>query len=387
MASQGYTIPPSLIPYLTGIEHDYGSSGSSVLAVNCIFIPLVVITVALRLWVRMHMLRAVGLDDILMLIAVLAAIALSTGALVGRHYGVGEHIWNLSSGNLLLIPQYTSDITKTLFCTYIAYATAITFTKCSIIASYLRIFPDPRIRKIALATGAIVVAFWFCSVFAIIFTCVPVQAAWNYSIKNASCIKVVDYQIVAASFNIATDVVLCILPLPALWALSMPKSQRIILCGLVSMGIFACVASVMRLTQLHNLTGVDVSYQVVGTLNWSVAEVGTAIICASMSAMRPLASKYLPKIFPHLGRTTGRSNNNTPPTNSSVVKASSEKDFSQRSGDSRHIYIEQTFDIEMSPSEPDCKPPRGKAGIFNHMNSLFQRSDEELVEAPAKMYR
>jgi len=167
----------------------------------------------------------------------------------------------------------------------------------------------------------------------------------------------------------------------------MPKSQRIILCGLVSMGIFACVASVMRLTQLHNLTGVDVSYQVVGTLNWSVAEVGTAIICASMSAMRPLASKYLPKIFPHLGRTTGRSNNNTPPTNSSVVKASSEKDFLQRSGDSRHIYIEQTFDIEMSPSEPDYKPQRGKAGIFNHMNSLFQRSDEELMEAPAKMYR
>ncbi len=172
-----------------------------------------------------------------MIIAVLAAMALSAGALVGRHFGVGEHIWNLSPNNMLLIPQYTSDITKTLFCSYIAYATAITFTKCSIIASYLRIFPDPWIRKVSLVTGLIVVSFWFCSVFAIIFTCVPVQAAWDYSIKNATCIKVVDYQYVAASFNIATDVILCVLPLPTLWTLSMPKSQRVILCSLVSMGI------------------------------------------------------------------------------------------------------------------------------------------------------
>ncbi len=63
MASNGYSIPASLLPYLTGAKKDFSSLSSSVLAVNCIFIPLVIITAALRLWVRVHMIRAVGLDD------------------------------------------------------------------------------------------------------------------------------------------------------------------------------------------------------------------------------------------------------------------------------------------------------------------------------------
>ncbi len=62
-STMGYTIPTSLLPYLTGAQKDYSSLSSSILAVNCIFIPLVIITAALRLWVRVHMIRALGLDD------------------------------------------------------------------------------------------------------------------------------------------------------------------------------------------------------------------------------------------------------------------------------------------------------------------------------------
>jgi hypothetical protein len=86
----------------------------------------------------------------------------------------------------------------------------------------------------------------------------------------------------------------------------------------------ACVASTLRLAQLHDLNGVDVTCklhccqdplglrtrhdrisndiidQTVGALNWSTAEVGTAIVCSCMSAIRPLASKIFPKFFQRL---------------------------------------------------------------------------------------
>lgn len=85
----------------------------------------------------------------------------------------------------------------------------------------------------------------------------------------------------------------------------------------------ACVASILRLTQLHSLNGVDLSCecnvqtapylvtdvvkvsnrildQTVGALNWSTAEVGTAIVCSCISALRPLASKIFPKFFQRL---------------------------------------------------------------------------------------
>jgi hypothetical protein len=80
-----------------------------------------------------------------------------------------------------------------------------------------------------------VAAFWIASIFAIIFTCVPVRAAWDYSIKG-KCYPVVDFYYAFSGFNIATDILLCVLPIPTLWALRMPKVQRVVLCILFSMG-------------------------------------------------------------------------------------------------------------------------------------------------------
>jgi hypothetical protein len=93
--------------------------------------------------------------------------------------------------------------------------------------------------------GIVVLCFWFSSIFAIIFSCVPVQASWDYTIPRKHCYTVVNYFYVSASFNIATDLLLCLLPMPTFWALSMPKSQRIILCVLFSTGLL-CVLRPFR---------------------------------------------------------------------------------------------------------------------------------------------
>jgi hypothetical protein len=176
-------------------------------------------------------------------IALFFAILLSTSCLVGEHFGLGKHVWNLST-NILELPLHISRITKSLFGAYLAYSTAITFTKLSIISLYFRVFPRNQSPDSArsifsftlLATAVVVIILWVCSIFAIIFTCIPVRAAWDYTITDAKCYPVVNFFYVAAAFNIATDLLLCFLPLPALWTLSMPKAQRIVICILFSLG-------------------------------------------------------------------------------------------------------------------------------------------------------
>lgn len=84
--------------------------------------------------------------------------------------------------------------------------------------------------------GFVVISFWIASVFAIIFTCVPVQAAWNFTIQG-KCFPVVTYFYVNAGFNIATDIILCVAPMPLLWAMNLPRQQRFIVCILFSMGL------------------------------------------------------------------------------------------------------------------------------------------------------
>jgi hypothetical protein len=168
--------------------------------------------------------------------AVLSSLVLFSACLSGAHSGLGKHIWNLDS-NLLNLSAEASHITKILFACYISYATAITFTKCSIIASYIRLFPHDSVRRVSYATGFIVVAFWICHIFAICFACYPIQALWDWTIVGAKCFPLVDFFFVAAGFNIATDIILCILPIPTLWSLKMPKAQRIVVSVLFSFGI------------------------------------------------------------------------------------------------------------------------------------------------------
>jgi hypothetical protein len=172
-----------------------------------------------------------------MIIALLFAILLSTSCLLGERFGLGKHLWNLDS-DLMALPADVARITKILYGCYLSYSSAITFTKLSIIATYLRLFPPGgSLRWMVYTVGTVVLSFWITSIFAIIFTCVPVQAAWDYTITNARCFGVVRYFYVAAGFNIATDLLLCLLPMPTFWALSMPRSQRLILCMLFGIGI------------------------------------------------------------------------------------------------------------------------------------------------------
>jgi hypothetical protein len=84
-------------------------------------------------------------------------------------------------------------------------------------------------------TGVVVTSFWISSIFAVFFTCVPIQAAWNYTIEG-KCFDIVRYFYVAAGFNIGTDLLLCFLPLPTIWALQMSRTQRVVICLLFSMG-------------------------------------------------------------------------------------------------------------------------------------------------------
>jgi hypothetical protein len=56
-------IPESLLPYLTGELHDYSSLQDSIYKFNITFGILVLVTLALRMYVRMYIIRAAGLDD------------------------------------------------------------------------------------------------------------------------------------------------------------------------------------------------------------------------------------------------------------------------------------------------------------------------------------
>ena len=73
--------------------------------------------------------------------------------------------------------------------------------------------------------------------FLAVFQCIPVQAIWNLDIKNAKCISIGDISYANAAVNIATEVVILIMPIPVLKQLQLSFKRKVALYALFGAGI------------------------------------------------------------------------------------------------------------------------------------------------------
>ena len=173
------------------------------------------------------------------------------------------------------------------------YATALMLVKISIVTSYLRVFPTALFRRVMYALSGCIIAVWMCSILVTIFQCKPVRSAWDFTLKR-DCLNIVSFFYFTTAFSIFTDFLLCILPLPVFFRLKLPVRQKAIVSLLFGIGLFATVASALRISVLKNVNSLDVTMGSVSTIKWSVVELGTGIICACIPTLKPLFKNILP---------------------------------------------------------------------------------------------
>ncbi|KAF2245009.1 hypothetical protein BU26DRAFT_409406, partial [Trematosphaeria pertusa] len=267
---------------------DHSSRIASVKSANISLIALVGFFVLLRLFVRACIVRKLFADDALILLAAAFTVALASVCIAGTNHGLGTHVWLLPVATVF---DTVKSCIQYLYICQVLYACAIASTKIAIIASYLRFIQDKSFRLAMYGTSVVIVGLWFTGVFVTIFQCRPVAAAWDFTIPGRKCIDYVDYLYASSAINVATDLILCVLPWPYLWRLHMPMKQRVILCLLFGGGAGACIASIVRIAYLHTLRSTDVTYQCVPCLNLSVIECTLGIICVSIPSLRPLAAR------------------------------------------------------------------------------------------------
>lgn len=101
---------------------------------------------------------------------------------------------------------------------------------------YLRFSIDVGYRRACWAMGAIVTAYGVAALFVGIFSCRPVAYSWNFTISEGKCINFLAFWLFNASFNTATDIIVCVLPVPVLRALQLPKKQMVVLGSIFILG-------------------------------------------------------------------------------------------------------------------------------------------------------
>jgi hypothetical protein len=92
-----------------------------------------------------------------------------------------------------------------------------------------------------------------------------------------------------------------ILPIKALWSLQIAKRQKVALVGILTIGWFVCVVSILRLHALVILSKHqdDRTYYSAATAYWSNIEMNLGIVCASLPALKPLVVKIIPRFATH----------------------------------------------------------------------------------------
>jgi len=245
-------------------------------------------TVTLRFYTRRFILRILGVEDWLVLVAMVLAIGACIGFIRQTFYGLGHHVWTLSQEN---IQQWNME----QWYSFLFYTMSLSFTKMSILFLYLRVMVHGPMRIINLVVLGIVVVCNIWSFISNFVSCIPLEAGWDSSIQG-TCLGVA-VSLANSVIHVITDFIIFLLPLPVILKLKINKKQKIGLVAVFSLGFLVCVISLVRIISITKLDFSDPPYQVSLVAYWGAVEVNLAIICACLTTLKPLLARFFPKLL------------------------------------------------------------------------------------------
>lgn len=170
-------------------------------------------------------------------------------------------------------------------------------TKVSICLLYLRVLSFRHARWAVYALlFTVVVSNGIWTLYTVLTACIPLSAFWLFD-PTAWCRPQIDW-FVNTGLHIGTDVLMYLLPLPVVVSLRVGLRQKLALYGVLALGLFVCLISVVRLwTLTEQNEKVDFPYDNVGIAYMTVIEINAAIACACCMTLRPVMTKWFPKFL------------------------------------------------------------------------------------------
>ncbi|KAF4480946.1 Satratoxin biosynthesis SC1 cluster protein 4 [Colletotrichum fructicola Nara gc5] len=240
----------------------------------------------MRTYTRVFLLRRFGVDDSAAILTFFLLFACYFAVTINVRNGLGTHVYLLNEDQI-------KEYLRTFYTAVIFYNAALAGVKMTFLLQYWRLFAVQRMRKLLLGATILVGGWSMSQVLVEVLICIPMNAFWDKSVRG-SCIPNYPLWYINAAGNIATDLIVLVLPLPVISGLKLPTRQRYALGGIFCLGLFTCVISAVRIQHLHQTA--DFTWENVQTAGWSIGEVCSGLICACLPTLRPLIVKFLPSL-------------------------------------------------------------------------------------------
>ncbi|KAH8662395.1 hypothetical protein BX600DRAFT_542059 [Xylariales sp. PMI_506] len=257
----------------------------TIVVVSCLFIFLCIVVTGLRLWVRLRYGKR-GLDDYFCVFGLILWLVEIGTVFAQCHYGLGQH-------NISYTREQELQTMKYFFLFQIFYVWSNIPIKLSICLSILRVAVSaPWLQWTLYFVGFVITCSSFITNVWLLTDCTPVSTYWNPATPGGRCrpSEQTVYMSTAYSIiNIVTDWTMALLPVGLLWKVNMPWKQKLSCMAILGLGIFASIATLIRIQYLPKFASTDDYLYWLGLIVlWTIVELGLALIAVSLMALRPL---------------------------------------------------------------------------------------------------
>ncbi|KAK5995367.1 hypothetical protein PT974_03771 [Cladobotryum mycophilum] len=257
------------------------NNAPTIVAVALSVTILALISLLLRLYVRIFMLKNMGLDDWIIIVAWIGGCGYTVATIVQTKWGLGlVHIDDMPDQNIINfgVMQYIGAP---------FYVIGIWGFKVSLLVSYVRLVP-PHYRIVPIIVASITTAAHVAFILVFLFMCSPIDKIWKPLVPG-HCVEQVTFYLTFSSLTIIFDVVTLVLPFPVLVKLQMKLRKKLVLLGLFALGIFVTIVQIIRIQTIESLSDYLDSAE---SIKWSIVETAVGIIIACVPTLAPLVKSF-----------------------------------------------------------------------------------------------
>ncbi|KAE8374015.1 hypothetical protein BDV26DRAFT_296419 [Aspergillus bertholletiae] len=243
-------------------------------AISFIFVPL-------RLYTRIFIVRALGMDDHVFNLGWVFLFLYTVFITIAGKHGFGQPITSLSLDEAVQA-VYMEMIGQTFAVLGMAIA------KLSLGIFLLRIVVKQWHRVsiwIAMVSLSIVsvmtaIIFWIQRL--------PSQAIYDPRVPGRTIVIVTPFSVLLGSWCAAVDFYFAILPWVFIWALNMRFKEKMTIAISLSLGFIAGICGIIRTVELGGLSSANYTEDTVALVIWSAVELAMTLICVGIPTVRPL---------------------------------------------------------------------------------------------------
>ncbi|PVI02161.1 hypothetical protein DM02DRAFT_653786 [Periconia macrospinosa] len=268
------------------------NAGPAINAVNWTEASLGILVLFARLYTRIFIVRKLGWDDLCIVLAVILSVIMSALVTVEVSYGFGRHVAYVSPSSLIHALKYF----------WLSSPFAILgamFGKIAIALLLLRILGKGRHKVYKAILWTLIVLLLAVHIVVNVMTfsqCRPTWWLWEqfnpaWRGERGTCWNPKyhkNYWYFQGAFAAFSDLVLALFPILIFRELHMDLKLKIALCTVMSLGLVATAAAIVKTVQLKNLATPDLTYNAVSLIYWYVSESWIVVIAACIPTLAPL---------------------------------------------------------------------------------------------------